>query len=213
MRMALSGSPGTNSIAMKQPASDSPNSWTAATCGWVKAARARASPRRRARLSGARAELVVDDLDGDIAIERDVAGAVDLAHPAGPEQSDDLVGSESGTDRQAHQGAAIIAAGSGILTATPPDPRGHLMKTIGFWLAQVAWITSAVLLLSAAELKINEMAPDFSWSAPMAGRIACRNFAASRPWCWRGLPKPSPVAERRNASHSVRVATRFAAST
>ena len=36
------------------------------------------------------------------------------------------------------------------------------MKTIGFWLAQVAWMTSAVLLLSAAEPKINEMAPDFS---------------------------------------------------
>jgi peroxiredoxin Q/BCP len=36
------------------------------------------------------------------------------------------------------------------------------MKTIGFWLTQIAWMTSAVLLLSAAEPKISEMAPDFS---------------------------------------------------
>jgi peroxiredoxin Q/BCP len=36
------------------------------------------------------------------------------------------------------------------------------MKTFGFWLTQVAWVTSAVLLLAAAEPKIGEMAPDFS---------------------------------------------------
>jgi peroxiredoxin Q/BCP len=36
------------------------------------------------------------------------------------------------------------------------------MKTLGLWLAQIAWVTSAVLLLSAAEPRIGEMAPDFS---------------------------------------------------
>jgi peroxiredoxin Q/BCP len=36
------------------------------------------------------------------------------------------------------------------------------MKTIGFWLAQAVWATSAVLLLAAAEPKVGDMAPDFS---------------------------------------------------
>ena len=37
---------------------------------------------------------VGQDLDGDVAAERRVAGSIDLAHAAGPEQSGDLVGSE-----------------------------------------------------------------------------------------------------------------------
>jgi peroxiredoxin Q/BCP len=36
------------------------------------------------------------------------------------------------------------------------------MKAIAFWFAQIAWVTSAVLLLAAAEPKAGEMAPDFS---------------------------------------------------
>ena len=36
------------------------------------------------------------------------------------------------------------------------------MRTIGFWLAQVAWATSVVLLVAAAEPKVGDMAPDFS---------------------------------------------------
>jgi peroxiredoxin Q/BCP len=36
------------------------------------------------------------------------------------------------------------------------------MKTIGFWLAQIAWAASVCLLLAAAEPKAGEMAPDFS---------------------------------------------------
>ena len=36
------------------------------------------------------------------------------------------------------------------------------MRTLGFWLTQLAWTTSAVLMLAAAEPKIGEMAPDFS---------------------------------------------------
>lgn len=36
------------------------------------------------------------------------------------------------------------------------------MRTIGFWLAHVAWAASAVLLLAATEPKIGGMAPDFS---------------------------------------------------
>jgi hypothetical protein len=51
---------------------------------------------------GMRAEFVIDNFDGDVAVEREVAGAVDLAHPARPEQPDDFVGPESGPDRQAH---------------------------------------------------------------------------------------------------------------
>ena len=36
------------------------------------------------------------------------------------------------------------------------------MRTLGFWLAQTAWALCAVLLLSAAEPKTGDMAPDFS---------------------------------------------------
>ena len=37
-------------------------------------------------------ELLGQDLDGDVAIELRVAGAIDLAHPAGAESPDDFVG-------------------------------------------------------------------------------------------------------------------------
>jgi peroxiredoxin Q/BCP len=36
------------------------------------------------------------------------------------------------------------------------------MRTIGFWLAQVAWTMSAVVLLASAEPKVGDLAPDFS---------------------------------------------------
>src|SRR5258706_846085 len=44
------------------------------------------------------------DLDGDVAIEPGVPGAVDLAHAAGAKGLDDLVGPESGTTAQYHGG-------------------------------------------------------------------------------------------------------------
>ena len=44
-----------------------------------------------------------EDLDGDVAFERSIARAVDLAHPAGADAGEDLVWSESCPGRQCHQ--------------------------------------------------------------------------------------------------------------
>src|SRR4029453_13153140 len=49
-----------------------------------------------------RAELLGDDLDRHLPAEPDVPGAVDLGPPPSPEESDDLVGSQSGAGLQAH---------------------------------------------------------------------------------------------------------------
>ncbi len=60
----------------------------------LSAAMARASRSNRWRESGIGRNGRRQDLDRDGAIEPDVAGLVDLAHPAGAEERDDLVGSE-----------------------------------------------------------------------------------------------------------------------
>ena len=59
-------------------------------------------PRDRARLAvealaqlRARGEMRGQDLDGDVAVETRVAGAIDLAHAAGAERGDDFVGTEA----------------------------------------------------------------------------------------------------------------------
>ena len=49
-------------------------------------------PRERRRILG---KALGQDLDGDIAIQLGVAGAVDLAHAAGAELADDFVGAET----------------------------------------------------------------------------------------------------------------------
>lgn len=36
------------------------------------------------------------------------------------------------------------------------------MKTGSWWVAQIAWVVGAVVLLSAAEPKVGQIAPDFS---------------------------------------------------
>jgi hypothetical protein len=45
----------------------------------------------------------VQDLDGDVAIEPRIAGAVDLAHAAGADEPDDLVRPETVTCRERHE--------------------------------------------------------------------------------------------------------------
>ena len=44
---------------------------------------------------GVAARRLGQDLDGDVATEPRVSGAIDLAHPAGTERCDDFVGAES----------------------------------------------------------------------------------------------------------------------
>jgi hypothetical protein len=56
-------------------------------------------PRQPLGISG---EQLRQDFDGDIAIELRVAGAVDLAHAAGPDGSEDLVRAESSAGQEGH---------------------------------------------------------------------------------------------------------------
>ena len=83
--------PGTSSMTMKSTPSADSISWIVTMFGWLRAEAARASLRE----AGA-AVLVADalggqDLDRDLAAEARVAGAVDLAHPAGAERGEHLV--------------------------------------------------------------------------------------------------------------------------
>src|SRR5579864_1901162 len=55
-----------------------------------------------------RGEEIRQDLDGDIAVERRVLRAVDLAHPAGAELGNDFVRTDVGTRRKGHWNAAIL---------------------------------------------------------------------------------------------------------
>jgi hypothetical protein len=49
---------------------------------------------------GLGSELGRQDLEGDIALETGIVGAVDLPHPPGPEGREDLVGAEACSGRQ-----------------------------------------------------------------------------------------------------------------
>ncbi len=51
---------------------------------------------------GVLAVLGGEDLDGDVAVEAGVAGAVDLAHPAGPDRAPDLVRPQPRPGRERH---------------------------------------------------------------------------------------------------------------
>src|SRR5579864_6476246 len=57
------------------------------------------------RISG---EEIRQDLDGDIAVERRVLRAVDLAHPPGAELGNDFVRTDVGMRRKGHWNAAIL---------------------------------------------------------------------------------------------------------
>jgi hypothetical protein len=45
------------------------------------------------------------DFDRDVAIQRRIARAIDFAHPAGANRTDDLVRAETGADREHGEGA------------------------------------------------------------------------------------------------------------
>ena len=55
--------------------------------------------RQALRIGG---EHLRQDLQGDVAPEPRVAGAIDLAHPAGPERTDDFVEANALASRQCH---------------------------------------------------------------------------------------------------------------
>ena len=65
----------------------------------------------------------------------------------------------------------------------------------------------------AAELKVETPRRSSPSPAPTARPTSCRTTRTSRPSCWPGSRRPSPEAERRSASRSVRAATRSGSST
>ena len=58
---------------------------------------------------GVRGDMLGEDLDGDRAIEARVMRFVDLAHPAGANGGDDLVGAEARTGADGHDLTATAA--------------------------------------------------------------------------------------------------------
>src|SRR5262249_49497475 len=70
---------------------------------------------------------VVDDsvrqnFDGDVAIERRVAGAEHFAHSADTERRDDFIGTDPRSDRQRH-GLVVISGKSTVADRTTDDCR------------------------------------------------------------------------------------------
>ena len=75
------------------------------------------------------------DLDGDVAIEARVARPIDLAHPAGPEGGEDLVGAEAGAGSKSQIATNYIGRSpvrTGLLTCDAEvDADGRLFQQ--FW--------------------------------------------------------------------------------
>ena len=104
-----SDDPSTHSIAMYEVARSTPTSWMVTMLGWFSADAERASRSNRSIRSASAATSPRKHLDGDDAPEPGVAGPVDLAHAAGADRRDDLVGSKACTGRQCHWGGARVA--------------------------------------------------------------------------------------------------------
>jgi hypothetical protein len=64
----------------------------------------------------------VKQLDGDVAIQLRIAGAMDLAHASPAEETQNLVVPETGTWCQRHQRPAIVG-GDSIVNEAPPQDR------------------------------------------------------------------------------------------
>ena len=84
--------------------------------GWFSAPAARASCSKRREPVGVGGERRGQHLDRDLAAEPRVARAVDLAHPAGAERRDDLVGPQASAG---HHPASLH------LARICPDSRMH----------------------------------------------------------------------------------------
>ena len=80
-----------NSKTMNCRPSSSPRSITVTMFGCESCATARASRRKRSTCSSSRAELLVQDLQRDVALEQRVEGAVDARHAAAADELLELV--------------------------------------------------------------------------------------------------------------------------
>jgi hypothetical protein len=73
-----------------------------AMLGWLNAASVCALAREPRQAIGVAGERVREDLQRDVAIERRIAGAVDLPHAAFADQRRDFVDAETVASRQRH---------------------------------------------------------------------------------------------------------------
>ena len=62
-------------------------------------------------------QVIGQDLDGHRSIEPRVAGPIDLAHPTGADERDDLVVAQAGAGSQGHGGFRVIATGTRLRVA------------------------------------------------------------------------------------------------
>ena len=101
--------------------------------GWLSDARSCASRSKRASRSGSRGERSRQNLDRDVALELRVARAIDLAHAAGAEGGEDLVGPETSTGTEGHE------VGRRIVSQLPEGslPRCPILLGVGGWKLEV----------------------------------------------------------------------------
>ncbi len=91
--------------------------------GWERRAAVRASRRNRSRSSGRAASVGREELDGDRAVERDVAGQVDDAHPAASQLPIERVASGDGVlqfEEERVDQRAVIRSGLSVIDLPEP---------------------------------------------------------------------------------------------
>ena len=103
-------SPSSSSVTRYGASLVVPNSWTVKMLGWFSADAARASCSKRCSRSGSLANARGQHLDGDLAAEARVAGAVDLAHAACAERRHNLVRTEAISFLERHQRADSVSS-------------------------------------------------------------------------------------------------------
>ena len=94
--------PSTNSITMYGWPNAWPISWMVTMLGWFNADAARASWANRASRSASVAYSRRQELDGDVALQIEIAGAKDLAHPSGADAGEEFVVPETRADGGRH---------------------------------------------------------------------------------------------------------------
>lgn len=67
-------------------------------------------------------ELRREDLDGDLAPETSIAGAIDLAHPAAAEETENFVRAEPRTGTKLHAGDYKGSAQCSVVPPASPQP-------------------------------------------------------------------------------------------
>jgi len=100
------------------------------------------------------AEIGMNELERDVAIEHGVVRAIDLTHAPGAYAADDLIASQPGSGCEAH------ARGNYRRSIVYPTRRNHMLRTGLLLMAIVA--STSVATLQPAQLKVGDQAPPFT---------------------------------------------------